>query len=312
MILERIYSAAAYSRSVQKRMLEFTEQSLRGPMHKEEFSRTALATATMRAAHRMMDGTLILDDSIAAALLGPHASQQIQENKERYQGPVSTALRAHVVLRSRYTEDRLKIAMARGIQQYIIVGAGLDTFALRQPTWAQNIAIVEVDHPATQTAKRNRIAAAGLALPPNLRFVAVDFEQESLRGALLGNGVDTTQSTFFSWLGVTMYLTEPAIDAALNTMASFPAGSEVVLTFSEPPENKSLLATAANAALSKHVAELGEPFISYFEPAAMQTKLLRSGFSSVEFLSAADAQSRYFQDSTLLPPRRTGIVTAIR
>jgi methyltransferase (TIGR00027 family) len=281
-------------------------------MRKEEFSRTALATATLRAAHRILDSALILDDPVAVRLLGIDAEQNIRANRGRFEGVVSTALRAHVVLRSRYAEDRLQAAVARGIRQYIIVGAGLDTFAWRQPAWSQAITIIEVDHPATQSAKRARIESAGLALPSNVRFVAVDFEQETLRDALCKNGIDATQPSFFSWLGVTMYLTEPAIDAALYAMAAFPAGSELVLTFSEPPDKKSIMAGLASAALSKQVADLGEPFISYFEPVDMQAKLHQVGFTQVDFLSADDAKTRYFQDTTLLPPRRTGIVTAIR
>jgi methyltransferase (TIGR00027 family) len=282
-------------------------------MRKQEFSRTAMGTATLRAAHQILDGdTLILDDSVAIRLLGPDAEKKIRDSKSHFEEPVRVALRAHVVLRSRYTEDRLQAAVPRGIRQYIVVGAGLDTFALRQPSWAKELAIIEVDHPATQQAKRTLIESAGLSLPPNLRFIAVDFEQETLHDALRRSNVDTTLPSFFSWLGVTMYLTEPAIDAALNAMAVFPVGSEVVLTFSEPPATKDPIASAVGAALSKHVADLGEPFISFFEPGAMETKLRQAGFTQVEFLSVDEAKARYFRNTTLRLPRRTGVVAAIR
>jgi methyltransferase (TIGR00027 family) len=281
-------------------------------MRNEEFSRTALGTAMLRAAHQILDGDkLILVDPMAARLLSPDADQQIREGKSDFDGALSLAVRAHVVLRSRYAEDRLRIAMDRGVRQYILVGAGLDTFALRQPAWAQALSIIEVDHPATQAAKRTRIESAGLPLATNLSFVAVDFEKETLSEALRRHNIDATQSTFFSWLGVTMYLTAPAIDSTLKAMAEFPRGSEVVLTFSQPPEKDSPEAVMG-AALSKRVADFGEPFISYFEPAAMEAKLHDAGFRLVEFLSADDAKARYFQDTALSPPKRTGIVVAIR
>jgi methyltransferase (TIGR00027 family) len=282
-------------------------------MRKEEFSRTALATATLRAAHQILDGgQLVLDDPIAVRLLGTEAEQWIRDSQTRYQTPVSLALRAHVVLRSRYTEDRLQEAVTRGIRQYILVGAGLDSFALRQPDWAKDLIIIEVDHPATQSAKQARIQSAGITLPHNLRFVAVDFEKETLHDAMRNNGVDTALPTFFSWLGVTMYLTEPTIDAALNAICAFPRGSELVLTFSEPPTNSNSVASAMGAALSQHVADLGEPFISFFKPPQMETKLRHAGFTTIEFLSADDANERYFRQTSLPPPRRTGIVAAIR
>jgi methyltransferase (TIGR00027 family) len=281
-------------------------------MRKAEFSRTALATATLRAAHQILDGALVLEDPIAIGLLGPDAGQTIRESKTRFGNPVSVALRSHVVLRSRYTEDRLRAAVARGIRQYILVGAGLDTFALRQPAWAKDLAIIEVDHPATQSAKQARIQSAAMALPQNLRFVAVDFEQETLHDAMRNNGVDTALPTFFSWLGVTMYLTEAAIDAALKGISAFPIGSELVLTFSEPPPSSNSVESAMGAALSQRVADLGEPFISFFKPPQMEAKLRHAGFTTVEFLSADDANERYFQKTNLLSPRRTGIVAAIR
>jgi methyltransferase (TIGR00027 family) len=282
-------------------------------MRNEEFSRTALATAAMRAAHQVLDGdNLVLNDPIAVRLLGPYAAKHILESKGRFAEPVSVALRSHVVLRSRFAEDRLQAAVARGLRQYVLVGAGLDTFAMRQPAWAQELSIIEVDHPATQVAKRALMESAELPSPDNLQFVAVDFEQEPLHDALRRHHVDTTQPSFFSWLGVTMYLTEPALDSTLAAMADFPSGSEVVLTFSQPPENRSQFESALSAALSKHVADVGEPFVSYFEPAAMEAKLRGVGFSVVEFLAVDDAKARYFQSTSLPPPRRTGIVAAIR
>lgn len=204
--------------------------------------------------------------------------------------------------------------MRRGVSQYVIVGAGFDTFALRQPRWADSLTIIEADHPGSQAAKRSRIAAAGMQLPANVVFADIDFEQESLRDGLLRNGVSIARPTFFSWLGVSMYLTEAAIDATLKSMAAFPEGSEVVLTFLQPPLPDALASQSGPSRLAQHVAESGEPFVSYFDQAAFEQKLLAAGFSSVEFLAPATANSSYFQQrqADLPLPQRTGIACALR
>jgi methyltransferase (TIGR00027 family) len=271
-------------------------------------SRTALGTAYMRAAHQLLDASpRILEDSLAVTLLGPIAAQRINETAKDYCTPGRRALRAHVVLRSRFTEDRLAAARQRGVTQYVILGAGFDTFALRQPAWARELRILEVDHEATQVLKRARMAAEGLAMPENAHFATIDFEHESLREGLQRHSIKLDELTFFSWLGVTMYLNETAIDAVLQSVAAFPAGSEVVLTFAPPPNG-------APSLFDQRAASLGEPWISYFEPEMLDAKLRGAGFSAVEFLSSSEAQARYFrrrpQDFPV--PARTNIVSAVR
>lgn len=281
-------------------------------MSDREASHTALATAYLRAAHQVLDAPpRILDDPIAVRLLGAAASQKIHGEIGRYQSAPAKALRSHVVLRSRYAEDHLAAAQRRGITQYIVLGAGFDTFALRQPAWAKSLKIFEVDHPGTQNLKRAHLAAAALEMPANLAFASIDFEHESLLDGLLRQGVTLDEPTFFSWLGVTMYLNEAAIDSALLSVAALPSGSEIVLTFLQPPESTSH--TAASR-LAERVAGSGEPFVSYFEPEAMAAKLAAAGFTKLEFLSPDDANTRYYTGRPVdLPtPRRTGIVSAIR
>jgi methyltransferase (TIGR00027 family) len=285
-------------------------------MSDREASRTAMATAYLRAAHQLLDAEpRILDDPVAVRLLGSAAAQKIQSEIERYQSAPAKALRSHLVLRSRFAEDRLGAARSRGVTQYVILGAGFDSFALRQPAWANSLKILEVDHLGTQTLKRSHIADAGLPLPANLAFADIDFEHESLLDGLLRNGILPEEPTFFSWLGVTMYLQEAAIDAALLSIAAFPPGSEVVLTFLQPPESGSEGAAAQLAAqLAARVAGSGEPFISYFEPEAMAAKLTNAGFTRLDFLMPEEANARYFKLRPMdLPgPRRTGVVSAIR
>jgi methyltransferase (TIGR00027 family) len=271
-------------------------------------SHTALGTAYLRAAHQLLDAQpLLFDDPVALPLLGSKAIKLIQNTADNYRIPEMLALRAHVVLRSRFTEDRLAAAVSRGITQYVILGAGFDTFAIRQPQWAKNLNIIEVDHAGTQTMKHSHIAAAGLAMPGNVVFADIDFENESLHGGLLRYGVSMKEPSFFSWLGVTMYLKEDAIDAVLRSVAMFPSGSEIVLTFltqsSGPPSS-----------LSQRVANLGEPWVSCFEPDALEAKLLGAGFSKVEFLTPEEVETRYFRQrpKDLPVPKKINILCAVK
>lgn len=283
-------------------------------MSDRKASRTALATAYMRAVHQLLDGEpRILEDPIVLLLLGPAGLRQINDSANPYRTPEAEALRAHVVLRSRFAEDRLAAAVLRGVTQYIILGAGFDTFAFRQPEWARTLKIAEIDHFETQAVKRSKLEAAGLEMPENAVFGHLDFEHESLLDGLLRYDVSLDQPTFFSWLGVTMYLKEDAIDAVLRTVVLFPSGSEIVLTFSQPSEQASAAKTEHLSCLAERVASVGEPFVTYFEPDELEAKLRSIGFSQVEFLSSAEAEERYFRQRPkgLRVPKRTGLVSAV-
>lgn len=270
-------------------------------------SRTALGTAYMRAVHQLFDAPpRILDDPVAVLLLGPNALQRINNAADSYQTSEGRALRAHVVLRSRFAEDRLAAAVLRGVTQYVVLGAGFDTFALRQPVWARALKILEVDHAETQDMKRSQLAAAGLAMPKNADFATIDFEHESLRDGLLRYHLSLHEPTFFSWLGVTMYLKEEAIDAVLRSVVAFPQGSEIVLTFALPPGD-------SPSPFDQRAASLGEPWVTYFEPDALEAKLRGAGLSKVEFLAPAEAEERYFRQrpADLPVPTRTNVVCAM-
>lgn len=242
-------------------------------MSNREASRTALGTAYLRAAHQLLDAPpRVLEDPVAVRLLGKDASQNIWEAVKRYRSPETSALRSHVVLRSRFAEDRLAAAVQRGISQYVILGAGFDTFAFRQPDWAKSLKIFEIDHRDTQLVKRSFLTKASLDVPANVRFAQIDFEHESLLEGLCRHHVSLEEPTFFSWLGVTVYLKEAAIDAALKSMATYPSGSEVVLTFKQPVVKTTGKAAEADRKLAENVASVGEPFVSFFEPKAMVGK----------------------------------------
>ena len=272
-------------------------------------SRTALATAYMRAAHQLLDDPpLLFSDPVALPLLGERAGEIIRGRLDRFQSPGGKALRSHVCLRSRFAEDRLAQAVARGAKAYVLVGAGFDSFAFRQPDWARRIHIFEVDHPATQAEKRERIASSNLCVPDNMTFVANDFSERSLGEALARTGLSREEAVFFSWLGVCMYLKQAAIVETLSAMATFAAGSEVVLTFKQPDgaENSGKLADT--------VAAVGEAFVSFFTPDEMDALLRRCGFSDIAFLTPQDAQAAYFTPPRhdLPAPARTNIVSAAK
>lgn len=274
-------------------------------------NRTALGVAWLRAAHQLVDGEpRIHDDAPSVALLGPEAAEVRID--PRTHSPGARLLRSHIVLRSRFAEDRLRSAVERGVRRYVVLGAGYDTFLVRQPAWAKKIEVVEVDREDIQADKRAKLARARFRVPSNVRFVSLDFEQKTLRDALASSGVSLDVPTFFSLLGVTMYLTEPAIDAVLSTVAAAPRGSEIVFTFAPADPDTGALASPELLGLANLAATAGEPWRTYFAPEALVAKLRQLGFSSVELL-APQAVEHYFAGRTdgLPAPRRSTIVSAV-
>lgn len=170
---------------------------------KHEPSRTAAGVAWLRAAHQVVDEPpRILDDPIAPRLLGEAGRRALGERRAELFQPGALALRSHVLLRSRYAEDRLELAARQGVDQFVVLGAGLDTFAYRQPDWAASMRIFEVDQPGSQLVKRDRVALAGIEVRGNLAYVPVDFESADLLTGLVRGGVDPARPAFVSWLGV--------------------------------------------------------------------------------------------------------------
>jgi methyltransferase (TIGR00027 family) len=275
-------------------------------------SNTAVGVAWLRAAHQILDDApRILDDPAIVALLGPDTEIAVQRAAAEYGQPGARALRAHVVVRTRYAEERLEAAVRRGVRQYVVLGAGLDTFAYRQPAWASLLEVFEVDQPGTQRAKLERLRTSGIVPPPNVKFVAIDFEHEPLGDGLSRGGVRGDTPTFFSWLGVTMYLTREAIEAVFRTVVGFPRGSEIVFTFATPidaadPQER------GRALLAARAAEAGEPWITFYEPMHLAAELRRLGYSDVRLLSPAETSARYFEGRRdgLPAPRHLSIAVA--
>jgi methyltransferase (TIGR00027 family) len=200
-----------------------------------------------------------------------------------------------VLGRARYNEEKLSDAIRNGIWQYVIVGAGLDTFALRRPDLRNCLRVLELDHPLTQALKRDRLVQAALAVPPNLHFCPTDFERERVATALARSPYDPAIPTFFSWLGVTYYLTREAISNTLTSIRTVAGtGSEIVLDYADSamfvPEHQS----PAMRALFKWAESLGEPFISGFDPGTFAEELAALGFEVLEDLDHETQEARYF------------------
>src|SRR6202046_1423097 len=201
-------------------------------MKPDEASRTALMVARQRAAHQVLDHGAILYDPFAMKILGEDEKDVLQFASGH---PLASIGRLFTTARSRIAEDALSRAVERGIRQIVILGAGLDTFALRNPHGALEVRIYEVDHPATQAWKIERLAEAQIALPPWLILVPVDFERDDVGEKLVAAGFQQNSPTFFTWLGVVPYLTQDAISRTLDYMSSI-QNSEVVFDYMEPPE----------------------------------------------------------------------------
>jgi len=272
-------------------------------MKPSEPSRTALMIARQRAAHQVIDHGSILDDPFAMKILGEDEKDVLQFAKRH---PVASIGRLIAAARSRIAEDALSGAVARGVRQIVILGAGLDTFALRNPHTALEIRIYEVDHPATQAWKRERLAEAQIALPPWLILVPVDFERDDLREKLAEAGLEQDAPAFFTWLGVVPYLTQKAVGRTLDYVSSIP-DSEVVFDYMEPPEAFSEELRKIEKARAEQLEQIGERSDSRFEPAGMRAILRSHGFCAVEDIDFEEIASRFGRAVQGLAPGHAGV-----
>ena len=276
-------------------------------------SRTALAVAWLRAAHQVIDGQpKILEDPVAVPILGPAVPDAILARRDQWQSTGARGWRSHVLLRSRYAEDRLAAAVERGVRQYVVLGAGYDTFAYRQPSWADGVRIFEVDQPATQRAKKDALATGSVAVPGNVMFVPVNFQTDPLRASMQAAGFDDAAPAFVSWLGVMVYIAEEAAVEVFRFVASLARGSEIVFTFA-PRRDEETGRQPYVSHLASTVARMGEPWRTFTDPDELVLKLRGLGFADVSLLSPADAAARYFRGRTdgLPPPRRASIAAAV-
>ncbi|MFN8546093.1 MAG: SAM-dependent methyltransferase [Candidatus Binatia bacterium] len=283
-------------------------------MRADQYSRTALVAAFYRAQHHLHDASKLIDDPYAHRLLSPVertaiTERYVRDGLERWgtaadpQAVLARTLQtatpaAFVLARARYTEERLEMAIARGVDQYVLVGAGLDTFAFRRVDLRDRVRVFELDHPHSQAAKRERLAAADLATPTNLHFGPVDFEHESVAAALERLPFRPDRPAVFGWLGVTMYLTRAAIETTWRAIRSVAApGSELVFDFLHPDA----LSETASPGLKKmreRASAVGEAMITGIDPCALPADLAATGWTLIEQLDRAEIHRRWFAART--------------
>ena len=257
-------------------------------------SKTALSVALRRAAHQVYDSPVVFVDPVAVAILGSTYADELRRTPLRLDRPFSIALRAFLVARSRYAEDNLKQAVESGVDQYVLLGAGLDTFAYRNPY--TRLRVFEVDHPATQQWKRELLQRNHVAIPESVRYTPVDFERQSLSVQLHDAGFNHGAPAFFSWLGVVPYLTLDAFRATLSFISARPSGSGLTLDYGQPRSVLPSLEQLAHDSLASRVEKAGEPFRLFFTPAELSAEL--SCFHSIEDLGAVEINARYFSGRT--------------
>jgi len=252
-----------------------------------------MRVAMRRAAHQIFDDPKVLDDPLALRIAG-EAAETIRAAADKHQSPFGKNMRAFLVARSRFAEEQLRRGIAEGVEQYMILGAGLDTSAYRGA--ADSVErVFEVDHPATQGWKKHRLAAAEIPVPKNVQLVAVDFERQSLAGELAAAGFAAGRKTFVSWLGVVPYLTREAASNTLGFLGSLPTGSGVVFDYAVAKSALSWLERIALEALARRVARAGEPFRLFFEPAERGEVLQERGFTRIEQIGSTEINERYFR-----------------
>jgi methyltransferase (TIGR00027 family) len=287
-------------------------------MEENRVSITALLTAYARAYHATYDTPKIFDDYLAIQLFteeertyfGQNLAEALKFFNPEFAAscPDQAAALAWVmrvqnapitISRARYTEDSLELAVNQGVQQYIILGAGMETFAFRQPEMMKRLHVFEVDQPAMQAFKRNRLAELGWELPAQLRFVPVDFSKESLTAALQRSSYNPQKVSFFSWLGVTYYLTKDVVLDTLHSIAGVaPAGSAVIFDYIDTEAFVPERAAKRMQLMQEIVRRVGEPMKANFDPSTLATDLENVGLRLKENLGPSDIEDRYFKGRT--------------
>jgi len=266
-------------------------------MFEGEASQTAERVAVERAAHQQLDSPLILVDPLAIQLIDRSQASELLEHPEHHdRSPIARPTRAIVVVRSRIAEDELAHAATQGVTQYIVLGAGFDTFAYRNPHAA--VRVYEVDHPATQQVKRERLSAAAIHIPSNVVYVSCDFSRDSLPEALRQAGFDPSRPAVVAWLGVSMYLDRTEVMQTLCFIASLPEGTAVIFDYALSPETLPWLGRVLYRRVLNRLAERGEPWKSFFDPGQLAAALVEAGFTRVEDLGADEINERFLAGRT--------------
>jgi methyltransferase (TIGR00027 family) len=262
-------------------------------MHQKNAARTALSAATdrdaatHRAAHQLLEHGRIFSDPLAVAILGIDRDDIVHQVREN---PSSRRMRLFISIRTRFAEDALAAAHARGVRQLLVLGAGLDTYAYRSAL-PDGLRIFEVDHPTAQVWKREQLAAADIRLPGAPTYVPVDFERENCGEDLIAAGFDPGVPTFVTWLGVVPYLTEKSIWSTLGYFGSLPGGAEVVFDYSNPPQATESDQRAERRSVRN--SELGDAWLSYFDTSSLHERLRSIGFDQLDDLGPGEIARQY-------------------
>ncbi|BCY05484.1 SAM-dependent methyltransferase [Actinoplanes sp. L3-i22] len=264
-------------------------------MQTGQASRTAYAAARYRAAHQVLEHGSIFTDPLALRILGHQPEELLGDEPRR-------GMRLFIAARHRFAEDHLAAAVSRGVRTAVVLGAGLDTFAYRNPH--PSLRVIEIDHPDTQAWKRERLAEAGIDLPDNMRYVGIDFERESLR-------LDLDEPAFFLWMGVVPYLTADGFAETLRFVATV-EGNEVVFDYAQSPERMPAARRAALEARAARVAKIGEPWLTFFEPEEIAALLGEHSFGDIEDLGPSGLAARYFNRPDVPPDTAGGHVIHTR
>jgi methyltransferase (TIGR00027 family) len=302
-------------------------------MEQTRASLTALGAALMRAVHTRLAPSPLIEDrwgdwlvvesereailKVVLSGLSPEVREQC-EKLDASRTVLDTALRLHpgygwAVLRTRYAEDALRLAIGRGVRQYVIVGAGFDSFSLRQPGFAYQVNVFEVDHPATQELKRQRLRDCGVSLPRTLHFVPADLSRVRIADALAHSTYRATEPAFFSWLGVTQYLTREANLTTLRGIAACAAPtSALVFTYLDQRELDRGRTSMEVGRLQGAFATASEPWLSGFDPTVLAEHLATVGLILAEDLDGPAVKRRYCEDTRddLLPMAGSHIARA--
>lgn len=286
-------------------------------MDDTKIKRTALMSAYLRAHHAVYTTPKIFDDFMAPRLLteqdleafdnGMVTALQMVDPKRASQshnrGDVITSMvqsyfpTSLFLSRSRYTEDHLKADIKQGVTQYVILGAGMDTFSFRNPEFSKNIQIFEIDHPSTQDFKRKRLSELDWDIPSNLHFIPVDFTKQKLDTELANTSYDPKAPTFFSWLGVIHYIPRDVVFHTLRTITNIsPSGSKIIFDYWDNDAFIPETAATRVKIMQEMLHQAGEPMVTGFDPSTLESELESIGLRLLEHLSPADIQDRYFQN----------------
>jgi methyltransferase (TIGR00027 family) len=262
-------------------------------IHNGKPSDSALRVAELRAVHQLLEEPVVFEDPLAFRILGEQHETALRADPFVFNDPLRRGLRASLAVRSRLAEEELDRAVERGVRQYVVLGAGLDTFAFRNRHAPLGLQVYEVDHPATQAWKKTMLQSGGIGIPEFVKFVGVDFERDRLEHQLQRAGFRTDAPACFSWLGVTVYLTPEAIFDLLGWIASLPKGSSITFDYRAAPALLNPIDKLIDDVFAKTMAERGEPWISSFEPLVFEEQLRGLGFGAVKSFAPDQLNDRF-------------------